>query len=64
VTTTLIDNIGLLVTHDEERPELPNAALLIDDGIVAWVGGGWLRHPGLRRQSQPSHVRRRQGRRV
>jgi imidazolonepropionase len=38
VTTTLIDNIGLLVTHDEERPELPNAALLIDDGIVAWVG--------------------------
>jgi imidazolonepropionase len=38
VTTTLIDNIGLLVTHDEERPEVPSAALLIEDGIVAWVG--------------------------
>ncbi len=38
MTTTLIDNIGLLVTHDEERPELPAAALLIDDGIVVWAG--------------------------
>ena len=38
MTTTLIDNIGLLVTHDEERPERLDAALLIDDGIVAWVG--------------------------
>ncbi len=38
MTTTLIDNIGLLVTHDQERPELPAAALLIDDGIVVWAG--------------------------
>ena len=38
MTTTLIDNIGLLVTHDEERPERHDAALLIEDGFVAWVG--------------------------
>lgn len=38
MTTTLIDNIGLLVTHDEERPEIAGAALLIDNGVVAWSG--------------------------
>jgi len=38
VTATLIDNIGLLVTHDSERPEQAEAALLIDDGLVAWTG--------------------------
>jgi imidazolonepropionase len=36
--TTLVDNIGLLVTHDEERPELSGAAVVIDEGRVAWVG--------------------------
>ena len=36
--TTLIDNIGLLVTHDHDRPERSNAALLIEDGLIAWVG--------------------------
>lgn len=40
MTTTLIDNIGLLVTHEEERPERASAALVIDDGVVAWVGEG------------------------
>ncbi len=34
----LIDNIGLLVTNEEDRPERANAALLIDDGVVAWLG--------------------------
>ena len=38
MTTTLIDDIGLLVTHDEERPELVDAALLIEHGRVAWWG--------------------------
>jgi len=38
MTTILIDNIGLLVTHDGERPEVDSAALLVDDGQVAWWG--------------------------
>lgn len=38
MTTTLIDRIALLVTHDEERPEVEDAALLIADGRVAWWG--------------------------
>jgi imidazolonepropionase len=41
VTTVLIDRIGLLVTGDldhPDRPERTNAALVIDDGRVAWVG--------------------------
>lgn len=38
MTTVLIDNIGLLVTHDAERSEVPRAALLLQDGIVAWWG--------------------------
>lgn len=36
--STLIDNIGLLVTNESERPERENAALVIDGGTVAWVG--------------------------
>lgn len=36
--TTLVDNIGLLVTHDPDRPEHSGAALLIENGVVAWVG--------------------------
>ena len=35
MTTTLVDNIGLLVSHDPERPQRHGAALLIDDGVVA-----------------------------
>jgi imidazolonepropionase len=33
--STIIDNIGLLVTPEAE---LANAAVLIDDGYIAWVG--------------------------
>ena len=38
MSTTLVTGIGLLVTHDDERPERTDAALVIDDGRVAWVG--------------------------
>ncbi|MDZ4044677.1 MAG: imidazolonepropionase [Rhodoglobus sp.] len=38
MTTTLIDNIGLLVTHDDERAQLADAALVVADGEVAWWG--------------------------
>lgn len=34
----LIENIGLLVTHEPERPERTDAALVVEDGVVAWVG--------------------------
>jgi imidazolonepropionase len=36
--STLVTGIGLLVTHDDERPERTDAALVIDAGVVAWVG--------------------------
>jgi imidazolonepropionase len=36
--TTIVDNIGLLVTHEGERPELSAAAIVIDEGRIAWVG--------------------------
>ncbi|MGV8884787.1 MAG: imidazolonepropionase [Microbacteriaceae bacterium] len=40
--TTLLDNIGLLVTNDphvgELTAELRDAAVVIDDGVIAWVG--------------------------
>ncbi|CAN5415167.1 imidazolonepropionase [soil metagenome] len=38
MTSTLVTGIGLLVTHDAERPERADAALVIDDGRVAGVG--------------------------
>jgi imidazolonepropionase len=38
VTSTLVTGIGLLVTHEPERPERTDAALVIDAGVVAWVG--------------------------
>jgi len=38
MTTTLVDSIGLLVTHDVDRPQRENAALVIEDGVIAWVG--------------------------
>jgi imidazolonepropionase len=37
-SATLVTGIGLLVTHDAERPERTDAALVIADGRVAWVG--------------------------
>lgn len=36
--TTLIDNIGLLVTHEMGRSERENAAIVIGDGKVQWLG--------------------------
>ncbi len=36
--STVIDNIGLLVTHESERPERSNAALVMHDGQVQWIG--------------------------
>lgn len=36
--STLIDNIGLLVTNEGDRPERRDAALVIENGSVAWVG--------------------------
>jgi imidazolonepropionase len=38
VTATLVTGIGLLVTHDPDRPERAGAALVIEDGVIAWVG--------------------------
>lgn len=38
MSSTVVTGIGLLVTHDADRPERTGAALVIDDGIVAWVG--------------------------
>ncbi|WP_168626963.1 imidazolonepropionase [Cryobacterium sp. BB307] len=40
--STVIDNIGLLVTNDPEQGELTaeraNAAVVIDNGVISWVG--------------------------
>ncbi|NUP02202.1 MAG: imidazolonepropionase [Nonomuraea sp.] len=36
--TTLIDGIGLLYTGDPEREEITDAALVVEDGLVAWTG--------------------------
>ncbi|MFD1713135.1 imidazolonepropionase [Amnibacterium flavum] len=40
--TTIVDNIGLLVTNDPEigpgTAELVDAAVIIDDGTIVWVG--------------------------
>jgi imidazolonepropionase len=38
MTATLVTNIGLLVTHEDDRPERTDAAVVVEDGIVAWVG--------------------------
>ncbi|MGV8857990.1 imidazolonepropionase [Rhodoglobus sp.] len=36
--STVIDNIGVLLTHDVERPELTDAAIVFENGRVAWWG--------------------------
>ncbi|MEZ5189567.1 MAG: imidazolonepropionase [Schumannella sp.] len=36
--STLVTGIGLLVTHDPDRPERADAALVAEDGVIAWVG--------------------------
>lgn len=38
MSSTLVTGIGLLVTHDPDRPERTDAALVIEDGAIAWVG--------------------------
>ncbi|NRQ36338.1 imidazolonepropionase [Nonomuraea sp. NN258] len=38
MSTTLIDGIGLLYTGDPDREEIPDAALVIENDRVAWVG--------------------------
>ena len=38
MTSTVVTNIGLLLTHDEEQPELSEAAIVFDGGRVAWWG--------------------------
>ena len=38
MTSYVIDNIGLLVTHEVDRPERRDSALVVDDGRVVWVG--------------------------
>ncbi len=37
-TTTLIRNATMLVTMDEQRREIADGALLIEDNAVVWVG--------------------------
>ncbi|MEV8253130.1 imidazolonepropionase [Rhodoglobus sp. NPDC076762] len=36
--STVITNIGRLLTHDNEQPEIENAAIVFDGGRVAWWG--------------------------
>jgi len=36
--STLLTGIGELTTWDPERPHLTDAALIVDDGTVAWTG--------------------------
>ncbi|GAA3115501.1 imidazolonepropionase [Planomonospora alba] len=38
MTSTLFDRIGLLYTGDPAREEIPGAALVVEDGRVAWTG--------------------------
>jgi imidazolonepropionase len=38
MTTTLLTNIGLLATHNDELEELPRAAVVLDGEQIAWVG--------------------------
>jgi imidazolonepropionase len=38
VTSVLVTNIGELVTWDDERPVLHDAALVMERGTVAWIG--------------------------
>ena len=38
MTAVLVTGIGQLVSWDEERPVREDAAVVLDDGVVAWVG--------------------------
>lgn len=38
MTSLLVSNIGTLVTWDDEQPVRTGAALVVEDGRVAWIG--------------------------
>lgn len=38
MSTLLVTGIGELTTWDDERPVRPDAAVVLDDGVVAWTG--------------------------
>ncbi len=38
MTSTVFDGIGLLFTADPAREEIEDAALVVDDGVVSWIG--------------------------
>ena len=38
MASTLITNIGELTTFEPERPVVTDAAIVVDNGLVAWVG--------------------------
>ena len=38
MSTLLLDDIGTLVTWDDEQPVRSSAALVVDDGRVVWTG--------------------------
>ena len=38
MTSLLVTNIGELVTWDDERPVLRDAALVVEHGKVTWIG--------------------------
>jgi len=53
MTTLLVDHARLLATMDADRREIPDGAVLIEDGVIRWVGpadelaDAWRRAPGL-----------------
>jgi len=38
VATVVLTSIGLLATQSAEYGDLPNAALVIEDGLISWIG--------------------------
>ncbi|HYV01361.1 MAG TPA: 8-oxoguanine deaminase [Actinomycetota bacterium] len=40
MTKLLIDSCEVVVTMDDRGTEIPGGSILVDDGQVAWVGGG------------------------
>lgn len=40
MASSALTGIGLLVTHDPEFGELPDAGVVIEDGVIVWVGPG------------------------
>ena len=49
MTSLLVDDIGLLVSWADEQPAQRSAALVIEDGVVAWVGSASQAPPADRR---------------